>query len=474
VTYHVAAGTDGSGNYSLNVVNTNWSIGVFCSGGPSGNLNNLDNILGPGNYQCPDPQSVTISNNNGTANFSVSLIEPLQILTTNLSDGTVGVYYSQPLNASGGQPPYNWSLSPGSQSLPPNLNFNFDGSQETIAGTPATNGTFNFSVRVTDNNGNTADQPLSLFIGSSVPDVLDYYVTKLEAFVQLDPTNIVLNSNAGPFTAFLGLVQSSVGVVPIANVELPTGAFRALPRGSSGIELQTGESFADEASFDAAYPAGNYSFAMATAHDGFMFPVLAMPAPQYPIAPRVSNFAAAQSVDPTTDFVLQWDAFSAGTTNDSMWVKITDANGNPVFSTPYPGTNFAGSLKGTATSVTVPNNTLQFGRAYKGAISFFKVTSVNTSEYPGAAGITTAGAMTAFPLTTVSASPVLSQPARLSGTQFRFQLSGIAGQNYTVQFSTTLTNWNTLLITNAPAHSFLLIDLTATNAQRFYRVLVGP
>jgi hypothetical protein len=109
-----------------------------------------------------------------------------------------------------------------------------------------------------------------------------------------------------------------------------------------------------------------------------------------------------------------------------------------------------------------------------GTITFFRTTSVNTTDYPGAVGVTIAAVQTWFPLAMVSASPVLSQPTKLSSTQFRFQLSGIAGQNYTVQYSTTLTDWNTLYVTNAPANSFELIDLTATNAQRFYRVLVGP
>ena len=50
----------------------------------------------------------------------------------------------------------------------------------------------------------------------------------------------------------------------------------------------------------------------------------------------------------------------------------------------------------------------------------------------------------------------------------------MAGQNYTIQYSTTLTNWANLVITNAPASSFEFIDLNATDNRRFYRVLSGP
>src|SRR5439155_12041285 len=37
--------------------------------------------------------------------------------------------------------------------------------------------------------------------------------------------------------------------------------------------------------------------------------------------------------------------------------------------------------------------------------------------------------------------PTLLSPVRLSDTAFQFIISGTAGQSYTVQLSTTLTNW---------------------------------
>jgi hypothetical protein len=63
------------------------------------------------------------------------------------------------------------------------------------------------------------------------------------------------------------------------------------------------------------------------------------------------------------------------------------------------------------------------------------------------------------------------------GNQFQMRLTGATGQNYTIQMSTNLsfTNWATLLITNnATTNAFDVIDLNATNNQRFYRIKVGP
>jgi hypothetical protein len=470
--YQASVDTDTSGNYSLNVANGSWNISINCNGGDD----SLNNILGSGAYQCPDIQTAVINNNNATNNF---IIQPcsviIQIFTTSLPAGEVNVYYDQFLQGSSCSGSFDWSLSSGS--LPPGLTA--DHSSGEIFGTPTNAGTFNFTVQATDNNGHSTNQALSLTITNAtpVPDVLAYYVTKLEAFQQLDAANIVLNTNAGPFNAFLGIVQSSLGAVPIATVTLPTGAVKGLPWGSSAIEMRSQESFPSQASFDAAYPPGTYAFGLYGVNDGLRFPVLSMPPPVYPNPPHVSNFASAQSLNPLAAFTLQWDAIPGGTTNDTLWVFITDATGNPVFSTPYPPMDLADSLEGTATSVVIPTSTFQFGHAYVGTITFFRWTSVNTTGYPGAVGATVVAVQTWFPLAMATASPVLSQPAKLSSTRFGFQLSGFAGQDYTILASTNLSqpmsNWVTVLTTNLSTSPAFIEDNQATNKQRFYRVKFG-
>jgi large repetitive protein len=71
---------------------------------------------------------------------------PLTITTTGpLPSGTVGAVYSQTFNASGGTPPYRWSVQSGS--LPPGLTLSSTG---TLSGTPTTAGSFNFTVEVSD------------------------------------------------------------------------------------------------------------------------------------------------------------------------------------------------------------------------------------------------------------------------------------------------------------------------------------
>jgi len=91
----------------------------------------------------------------------------VMITTTSLPDGTVGVSRSQTLNATGGTPPYTWSITEGS--LPPGLSL--DPATGMISGTPSTAGTYLFTAQVTDSAtpAQTHTQPLSMTINNPPP-----------------------------------------------------------------------------------------------------------------------------------------------------------------------------------------------------------------------------------------------------------------------------------------------------------------
>ncbi len=83
------------------------------------------------------------------------------VSTTSLASGTVGVPYSQQLQAYGGQPPYSWSLTPGSPGLPPGVTLSASG---VISGTPTMVGIFDFSIRVRESGARTSDRALKIVI----------------------------------------------------------------------------------------------------------------------------------------------------------------------------------------------------------------------------------------------------------------------------------------------------------------------
>jgi large repetitive protein len=86
---------------------------------------------------------------------------PLTVTTTSLPNGTIGAAYSQTLQASGGVPPYSWSLTGGS--LPAGLTLSSTG---VISGTPTgtVTATSNFTVTVADSQSPAATKNASLSI----------------------------------------------------------------------------------------------------------------------------------------------------------------------------------------------------------------------------------------------------------------------------------------------------------------------
>ena len=142
--------TDGGGNYSIGVFGGSWS--VYVSG---------DDLASRG-FETPANQNVTISVGNGTVNFTVYPIQPLQILTTTLPAGVVFQNYHTNLQATGGQQPYDWSLASGS--MPPGVNF----SSGLIDGIPTNSGTFNFIVQVNDQQGNATNKNYSIIINPAL------------------------------------------------------------------------------------------------------------------------------------------------------------------------------------------------------------------------------------------------------------------------------------------------------------------
>ena len=84
------------------------------------------------------------------------------INTTTLATGTVDIAYSQTLAANGGIAPYTWTITSGT--LPSGLILSSNG---IISGTPDTGVDPSIVFKVTDSNGATASQSLSITINSS-------------------------------------------------------------------------------------------------------------------------------------------------------------------------------------------------------------------------------------------------------------------------------------------------------------------
>ena len=109
-----------------------------------------------------DSESPTVT---ATHAFSILVTSPLTITTTSVPAAEASAPYGPvTLAASGGEPPYAWSLAGGS--LPPGLTLG--AGSGVISGTPSTNGTYDFTIGVTDSESPTvtATQAFSILVTS--------------------------------------------------------------------------------------------------------------------------------------------------------------------------------------------------------------------------------------------------------------------------------------------------------------------
>lgn len=101
---------------------------------------------------------------NTTQTFTLNIGTGLTITTgTTLPNAVLGQPYTQTFSAVGGAPPYVWTLAGGA--VPPGLNLVTNG---VLSGTPTSQGTYFFTVRVTDNAGANVTQNYSLTVATGL------------------------------------------------------------------------------------------------------------------------------------------------------------------------------------------------------------------------------------------------------------------------------------------------------------------
>ena len=101
------------------------------------------------------------------------------------------VVYAAILEASGGIPPYTWSIASG---LPPGLTLN--SSTGAITGTTATVGTYSFTAQVTDSSNPAQNTAKALSIAIMAPDTTPPTAPVNLTAVASGPTQINLNWTA--------------------------------------------------------------------------------------------------------------------------------------------------------------------------------------------------------------------------------------------------------------------------------------
>lgn len=139
------------------------------SGTPqAGTTGSTTHIFGVTDSTSPTPRT-------GTRDYTVTIAPPgLAITTSSLPNGTVlSQGYSATVTASGGTPPYTWSIIGNDPNPAPGLSLSVDDDATTgiITGTPTSAGSFTSTYRVLDSKGEVATKSLTLIVSNLAPPV---------------------------------------------------------------------------------------------------------------------------------------------------------------------------------------------------------------------------------------------------------------------------------------------------------------
>ena len=174
-----------------------------------------------------------------TANYSITVKDPLVLATKSLADGTVGVIYPAELipAATGGTGPYTYLDT----NVPPGLDF--DPNTRQITGTPTQSGTFTLNIKVTDGANASVTVPYTI----KVTGALDLPTATLPSGIVGTSYNSgampVLTGGTAPYTYAMTNLPAGLTFDPATRVISGTpalgGIFTVTMRGSDNGGLTT-------------------------------------------------------------------------------------------------------------------------------------------------------------------------------------------------------------------------------------------
>ena len=174
--------------------------------------------------------TVAVTDTLGGSTTAPLALDVFGVTTSSLPSGATGGAYSQPLSATGGTPPYSWSIASGS--LPAGLTIN--PTTGTVSGTPTTAATSAFTVAVTDSSTPPVSVvgPLSITITGVLPPAVSG-VTPGGGY-QGGGTTVTITGSG-----FVGATGVSFGATPASSftVQSDTEITAAAPSGSGVVDV---------------------------------------------------------------------------------------------------------------------------------------------------------------------------------------------------------------------------------------------
>jgi hypothetical protein len=197
----------------------------------------------------------------------------------------------------------------------------------------------------------------------------------------------------------------------------------------------------------------------------------------YPPTPEIFNLAAAQTIDPAADFLLQWNGIPGATDRDMLQLTIIAGE----FRFVAPDLCLPRLLPNTATSIVIPKNTLPTNTTFHSTLSFSRTLGSNTNSIPDLIAFSYNEKSVQFTLKTTGGGTTPTRPRfvgcrMLANGHFQLELEGKVGQNCAIEVSGNLTpgSWSTLQTVVITASGRATVDdpRTGSPVRKYYRASV--
>jgi hypothetical protein len=298
--------------------------------------------------------------------------------------------------------------------------------------------------------------------GSGTNAVTSFLVGTYWIYGQTNSTPPFLNP-AIPYEFYAQTTLSSNRTATNITVTLPTSAISNLvedlvePEKYSLVVYKTSLT-----NLSTNFPSGNYIFNVSATASNQQVTVN-LPAYAQPNAPQVSNYTAAQAINPSQPFTLTWNTFTNGTSTDWILFEIGE-----IFQTPDYGQ--PGSLNGTSTSVTIPADTLPPNSTNNAELVFYHLVSTTNG---GSVTEAFVASVTIFNIITTGsvAGPVPELTIIPSGTNVILEWPTNA-TGFTLQSTTNLSPavWSAVSPAPVVVNTNNVVTNTTSGRQHFYRL----
>lgn len=284
-----------------------------------------------------DSQPVSLS-----ATFTLSIAAPPTVAVPGgtLTSTIVGTPVSLTLSATGGGPPYTWSLASGT--LPGGLTLQTSG---TLFGTPLIAGTYNFAARATDTFGGTAVGSFTMTILPKPLTTSSFTLPTGMVSITYQPVTLTASGGTAPYSCALTTGSLPAGLTLATDCVVSGTPTAPTPSGGVNITVTIADSGTPQSSGTATY-----TIAVVPYQPDL---ILSASSLSFSLAQPTSNLPQSQTVQVQSSNVNDTLGYTVSVSpSTATWLSATPSGPTTPGSFVVSLTNAALSLAASATPYT--------------------------------------------------------------------------------------------------------------------------